>query len=144
MYPNFYNKEYVLTNLITLRLALPSRGDVVVFQAPPDPGKDFIKRVMGLPGDTVMLHNGDLYINGQKFDQHIFLKDDVKSYGGRFLGDDKTITVPEGNYFVMGDNRMNSSDSREWGFVPQNKLIGISFFAYWPINQIHLITNPLK
>lgn len=144
MYPNFYNREYILTNLITLRFALPSRGDVVVFQAPPAPDKDFIKRVIGLPGDTIMLHNGDVYINSQKLDQHVFLKTDVRTYGGRFLNDDKPITVPDSNYFVMGDNRMNSSDSREWGFVPQNKLIGLSFFAYWPVNMVHVITNPLK
>jgi signal peptidase I len=144
MYPNFQDREYVLTNLITLRVGNPIQGDVVVFKAPPDPEKDFIKRVIGVAGDTIMLKDGDVYVNGQLFDQSSFLKPDVKTYGGSFLQDGQTITVPQGNFFVMGDNRPYSSDSREWGFVPQSNLIGKSFFAYWPLNNMGLISNPLK
>lgn len=144
MYPNFLNSQYVLTNLITLRFHQPVRGDVIVFVAPPEPDKDFIKRVIGLPGDTIMLQSGDVYLNGKKFDENSFLKPDVKTYGGSFLKDGETITVPAGEYFVMGDNRPYSSDSREWGFVPQGNVIGESMFVYWPITQAHAVSNPLK
>lgn len=143
MFPNFHDKEYVLTNLITLRLGPISRGDVIVFKAPPDPEKDFIKRVIGLPGDTVMVKDGDVYVNGQLYDESSYLNPSVKTFGGTFLRDNDTITVPTDNYFVMGDNRPYSSDSREWGFVPAQNVIGKSFFIYWPINRMQVITNPL-
>lgn len=144
MFPNFKNSQYVLTNLITLRFHKPVRGDVIVFKAPPEPDKDFIKRVIGLPGDTVMVNNGNVYVNGQQLDQSTFLNQDVKTYGGSFLKDGETVTVPAGKYFVMGDNRPYSSDSREWGFVPEGNIIGESMFVYWPVTEAHAVTNPLK
>lgn len=143
MFPNFHDKEYVLTNLITLRFGSIVRGDVIVFKAPPDPEKDFIKRVIGLPGDTVMVRDGDVYVNGQLYDESSYLNSSVKTFGGTFLRDNDTITVPEGNYFVMGDNRPYSSDSREWGFVPMANVIGKSFFVYWPLNEMRGVTNPV-
>jgi len=144
MYPNFLNNEYVLTNLITLRVGPPVQGDVIVFKAPPDPTKDFIKRVVGLPGYTVMVNNGSVYVNGELYDESGYLKPDVKTYGGAFLKDGETITVPSGEYFVMGDNRPYSSDSREWGFVPASNIIGKSFFVYWPPQDMHVINNPIN
>lgn len=142
MHPNFLDGEYVLTNLIVLRFQNPHLGDVVVFKAPPDPEKDFIKRVIGVTGDSVMLHGGDVYVNGKMLDQSGFLSPDVKTYGGSFLKEDETITVPDGEYFVMGDNRPYSSDSREWGFVKNDEIIGESMFIYWPANQAKWIKNP--
>ncbi|HEX7041908.1 MAG TPA: signal peptidase I [Patescibacteria group bacterium] len=144
MYPNFHDQQYVLTNLITLRFGAPVRGDVIVFKAPPDPDKDFIKRVIGLPGDTVMVKDGGVYVNGNFLDESSYLSSDVKTYGGAFLKDGDTITVPSGEYFVMGDNRQYSSDSREWGFVPSENIIGKSFLIYWPLNEAKTIGNPLK
>lgn len=144
MFPNFHDQEYVLTNLITLKFAPVARGDVIVFKAPPDPEKDFIKRVIGLPGDTVMVKDGDVYVNGQLYNENSYLNQSVKTFGGTFLRDNDTITVPSGNYFVMGDNRPYSSDSREWGFVPVGNIIGKSFFVYWPLNEMQVVTNPLS
>ena len=144
MFPNFKDKEYVLTNLITLRFGHPVRGDVIVFKAPPSPDKDFIKRVIGVAGDTVMVQNGDVFVNGQQLDESAYLHPDVKTTGGSFLDEGKTITVPDANYFVMGDNRQYSSDSREWGFVPEKNIIGKSFFAYFPLNMVGFIHNPYK
>lgn len=143
MFPNFHDQEYVLTNLITLRFGQPVQGDVIVFKAPPDPDKDFIKRVVGLPGDTVMVKDGSVYVNGSLYDESSYLKDDVKTYGGAFLKDGDTTTVPSGEYFVMGDNRPYSSDSREWGFVPSGNIIGKSFLVYWPMNEVRVVNNPL-
>jgi len=133
MVPNFKDKEYVLTNLITLRFHTPRQGDVIVFQAPPAPDKDFIKRVIGEPGDTVMVKNGSVYVNGQLYDESSYLKPEVKTYGGSFLQDNQTVTVPPDNYFVMGDNRTNSRDSRYWGFVPRENILGRPLFVYWSI-----------
>ena len=144
MYPNFKDKQYVLTNLITLRFNKPKLGDVLVFKAPPDPDKDFIKRVIGMPGDTVMIQNGEVYVNSQKLDESPYLSSDVKTYGGAFLKDGDTVTVPADEYFVMGDNRPYSSDSREWGFVPTKNIIGESMLVYWPINEVEFIHNPYQ
>ena len=142
MYPNFYDKEYVITNLIALRLGHPKIGDVVVFKAPPDPSRDYIKRIIGKPGDTIYVKDGSVYLNNKLLDESSYLKPDVKTYSGQFLAEDKPITVPEGYYFVMGDNRLFSSDSREWGFVKEQEIIGESMLVYWPINRMRFIKNP--
>ncbi len=142
MYPNFHDKEYVLTNLIVLRFSNPKLGDVIVFKAPPEPDKDYIKRVIGMPGDTISLENGGVVLNGKPLDESKYLKPDVKTYSGAFLKEGDTIKVPSNKYFVMGDNRMESSDSREWGFVDKNAIIGESLFVYWPLNRLRAVANP--
>lgn len=143
MFPNFHDKEFVLTNLITLRLGPIVKGDVIVFKAPPDPEKDFIKRVIGVPGDTVMVKEGSVYVNAAPYNESSYLNSDVKTYAGTFLREGETITVPVSEYFVMGDNRSYSSDSREWGFVPSANIIGKSFFVYWPPTALRGVTNPV-
>lgn len=142
MYPTFKNGEYILTNLIAVKTNGIERGDVIVFKAPPDREKDFIKRVIGLPGDTVLLKNGFVYLNGKRLDESVYLHSDVRTYGGSFLKDGEEFTVPDGNYLVFGDNRPFSSDSREWGLLNQNMIIGKSFFVYWPVTSMRLVHNP--
>ncbi len=144
MYPTFKNKEYILTNLIGLRFDDPQRGDVIVFHAPNDPDKDFIKRVMAIPGDTVYVKEGLVYVNNKEVNEDKYLNSDVKTYGGSFLKEDVSVTVPDGDYIVMGDNRPHSSDSREWGFLPKEKIIGESLFVYWPVKTMRVIENPFK
>ncbi len=139
MYPNYHNGEYILTNLIALRISPIARGEVLVFQAPPDKEKDYIKRVIGLPGDRVMLKAGNVYLNETKLDESDYLASTVQTNPGSFMSDDQEITVPADNYFVLGDNRPESSDSREWGFVSRDKIIGKSFFVYWPLNRMRLV-----
>lgn len=142
MFPTYKNKEYILTNLIGLRFGPPQRGDVIVFKAPTDNEKDFIKRVIGRAGDTVQLKEGYVYVNGAQLDESAYLGSDVRTYGGAFLKEGEIVTVPQGDYIVMGDNRMYSSDSREWGLLSSNAVIGISFFVYWPINTARIVKNP--
>lgn len=142
MYPNFYNKEYVLTNLIVLRFKEPKLGDVVVFKAPPEPEKDYIKRIIGTPGDTIMIDQGKVNLNGKLLDESKYLKSSVFTYSGAFLPEGQTVKVPDGKYFVLGDNRTGSSDSREWGFVKKSELIGESLFVYLPLNRMRIINNP--
>lgn len=140
MFPNFENGEYVLTNLISLRFGHLDRGQVIVFHSPTEKNKDFIKRIIGLPGDTVGLSNGDVTVNGKKIDQS-FLPPHLRTNGGAFLQEGQQVVVPEGQYFVMGDNRDYSSDSREWGFVTKKKIIGKSFAVYWPISRFRLVEH---
>lgn len=142
MYPNLHNNEYLITNVISQKIGNPKLGDIVVFKAPNEPDKDFIKRVIGVAGDTVSIKNGDVYLNGNQLDESEYLKPEVKTYGGSFLREGDEVTVPEGYFFVLGDNRSYSSDSREWGFVPKKNIIGSSFFIYWPISSAGLIKNP--
>lgn len=142
MFPTFHNEEYILTNLISLNFSELKKGDVVVFKAPNSPEKDFIKRIIGTTGDTVSVKDGDVYVNSQRLDESVYLNSEVKTYGGSFLAEGQTATVPEGKYFVLGDNRPYSSDSREWGFVKKNEIIGLSFWVYWPVDKMRLVKNP--
>lgn len=142
MYPYLKDKEYVLTNLLTKRFFEFKRGDVVVFKAPTDPDKDFIKRILASPGDSIMIKNSKIYVNGREINEKAYLDPSVQTNGGAFLKEGESVTVPSQNYFVLGDNRSESSDSREWGFVPKNNIIGKSFFVYWPVSRAMLIKNP--
>ena len=143
MNPNFYDKEYILTNLIILRFKEPIAGDVVVFKAPPEPEKDYIKIVIGVPGNTVSIQDSQVYVNGKLFDESKYLSSSVKTFPGAFLREGDTVTVPDEQYFVMGDNRNASSDSREWGFVKKQDIIGESLFVYLPVNKMRFVENPL-
>jgi len=144
MFPNFLNKEYVLTNLISLRFSDPKKGEVIVFKSPTDAEKDYIKRVIGVPGDTVEVRNGQIFVNGKLLDESPYLNTSVKTFGGAFLKEGVSVTVPDGQYFVMGDNRLYSSDSREWGFVTKEAIIGRSFLVYWPLSDVKIIKNPFS
>lgn len=103
----------------------PDRGDIMIFRFPKDPKKDYIKRVIGLPGDKVKVYHGQVYVNGD-----VLLEDDY--IAERPFNDYDEVTVPEGHYFVMGDNRNHSSDSRVWGFVPRDNIEGRALFVFWP------------
>lgn len=106
----------------------PQRGDIVVFRAPTQPDKDFIKRVIGLPGDTVLIKNGQVTVNGQVLDEPFIHFPAAYTYP--FDGQPKTI--PDGTYFVLGDNRPNSSDSHLGWVVPVDNLVGKAWVSYWP------------
>ena len=117
-----------------------SRGDIIVFKYPEDPERDFIKRVIGLPGETVELRNKKVFIDGQPIDepyvQYLFTPSDEE---GPFDFDVRMkygpVTVPEGQYFMMGDNRDNSQDSRYWGFLPQEYVKGKALFVYFSFGE---------
>ncbi len=142
MYPNFTDREYILTNIIILNLEKPKKGEIIVFKAPPDPEKDFIKRVIATPGDRIYIKDGSVFLNGGKLDESKYLQSNVKTYGGSFLKEGQEVEVPQESYFVMGDNRTYSSDSREWRFVPKKSIIGKSFFVYWPPGKMGIIKSP--
>ena len=131
MLPNYVNGQYYLTNKMVYKSANPARGEVVVFKYPKEPDGDFIKRIIGVPNDVVSIQNGRVFINNQPLDESSYLKPDVQTYGGAFLQEGQQITVPADSYFVLGDNRPHSSDSREWGFVPRQNIIGKIGLCYY-------------
>ena len=139
MVPTLHDSEYVLTDKLTYRwLRKPQAGDIVVFQAPENEKFDFIKRVIALSGDTVELRDGVVYVNNQPLAEP-YLPLSYQTNGGAFLVNNQRYLVPEGGYVVMGDNRRFSSDSREWGPVPTDHVIGRAWFRYWPPNKIGTI-----
>lgn len=141
MSPTFHNGEILLSFLLPVRFNDLKQGDVVVFHSPTEQDRLFIKRIIGVPGETISLQDGKVYINGKKFDESSYLDSSVITYGSAFLAEGEVKRVPEGTFFVMGDNRENSSDSRSWGFLDYSKLIGKSIIRVWPFE---FITNPFK
>lgn len=140
MYPTFYDGEYILTDKISYRFNPPHRGDVVIFKAPKNHELDYIKRVIGLPGEIVMVKNGKVYLNNQLLPES-YLSSDVVTDAGTFLHEGVNFTIPSGEYIVMGDNRPHSSDSREWGTVKTEEFIGRAWLRYWPITRMTFIPS---
>jgi len=130
-----------LTNKLTYRFKEPHRGDVIVFKAPQNNNYDYIKRIVGLPGETVKIADGIIYINDLPLNESAYLDKDLETLSGLFLTEGKTYTIPESEYLVMGDNRNHSSDSKDWGTVPKENIIGLAWFRYWPVNSLGLLTS---
>lgn len=141
MDPNFPDKEYLLTEKVSYYLHSPARGDVVVFKPPNSEDDEFIKRIVGLPEDEIMVNNGRVYINNKILDEK-YLSSSLYTSGGGFLEDGANFTVPEGTYFVMGDNRPHSSDSRSWGPITKDKITGRAWVIYWPMNLSGVVPKP--
>jgi signal peptidase I len=134
MAPLLSDQERIFINKIVYRFEPIERGDVVVFWYPLDKSKSFIKRVIGLPGESIELRAGLLYVNGKE-QKEIYIPPsylDGSSYG--------PITIPEGNYFVMGDHRDSSNDSRVFGPVGRPYIYGKAVFAYWPVDHFGSLT----
>ncbi len=132
MEPNFPDREFILTDKVKYRLGEPARGDVVVFEAPGTNGEEFIKRIIGLPGEEISINGSKIHINGKELVEN-YLAKEVLTRGNAFLAEGKTIKVPADHFFVLGDNREASSDSRVWGFVPKANIRGRAWVVYWPI-----------
>ena len=128
-----YGTRIPFTDKRIWKIRDPKRGDVIVFEFPPDRSKDFIKRVIGVPGDMIMVRNKHVYVNGIPYrNPHAMHTDPEVLPGSRSPRDNfGPVRVPAGDYFVMGDNRDNSYDSRFWGFVPNSDILGPAFIKYW-------------
>jgi signal peptidase I len=137
MLPNLHNGEYILVDKVTYAVSSPRRGDIVVFRAVPaqEPNKDFIKRIIGLPGETVSVHNNTVYINGHVLREPYHHLPSNYSFGPR--------TVPPGQYFVLGDHRGNSDDSHMWTstWLPRKEIIGQAMVSYWPPSDAHVFVG---
>lgn len=140
MVPNFHNNDYIITNKLIYKFQKPERGQVIVFKNPRDNSQDFIKRIIGLPGEKVKIQSCHVYINDSLIHES-YLDSNLCTAAGLFLTEGVDITVPADHYIVLGDNRMFSSDSREWGFIQKGDIIGEAAFRYWPQNDIGLINQ---
>jgi len=139
MEPTFYNGNYLLIDELSYRFRSPERGEVVVFRYPGDQKSFYIKRIIGLPGERIELSDGEISV--YKGDEKIELKE-AYVRGGYTQGSFET-TLGDGEYFVMGDNRNFSFDSRSWGALSENNLIGTVRLRLWPINQAQAFSAPV-
>jgi len=139
MLPTFENNEYLLTNKITYRFNEPKRGDIVIFKAPHNKKFDYIKRIIALPKEKISLKGGKIFINNARLDESNYLTESTYTKGSHFLPEGGELVVPEGQYFVAGDNRPHSSDSREWGYISMKNIIGKAWLRYWPPSKFGLI-----
>lgn len=127
MEPSFTEDEFIMVNKLTYRFSDPRRGDVIIFDPPFSSSYPFIKRVVGLPGETVEIRHGDIYINGRLLNETPDMGDPNR--------DIAPTRVEKGRYFVLGDNRDNSRDSTEGWTVPRDNIIGRSWMVYWPLSK---------
>ena len=123
MRPTLDDGQYILVNRMSYRSNIPEYGDIVVFHFPVDPDQDFIKRIIGLPGDEVTILDGQVSVNDNILNEPYIAA--TPQYVGQWR-------VPDGQFFVLGDNRNNSSDSHSWGAVPLENIIGKAVTVYWP------------
>ncbi|MFU8774083.1 MAG: signal peptidase I [Anaerolineales bacterium] len=132
MEPTLQKGNFVIVNKLAYQFGSPQRGDIVVFRYPPNPIEQYIKRIIGLPGEIVRINAGQVQINGEILTEPYLLDSTVR--GGEWQ-------VPADSYFVLGDNRNNSSDSRVWGMVPADNLIGKALVIYWPPDRWNVLGN---
>ena len=140
MLPNFQSGEYLIGNKISYKFSEPQRGDVVIFEY--NEHTDYIKRIVGLPGEQIALQNGQILINNKRLDESHYLEGSVLTAGGDYLQEGTSVDIPNSHYFVCGDNRPNSSDSRDFGPISGDKIKGKAWLVYFPFSDFRLITHP--
>jgi len=136
MLPNFSTDQFIIVNRLSYVLGEPRRGDVVVFHNPADTSHDFIKRVIGLPGETITIEGGRVYANGQRLEEPY-----IQNFC-RGTVCDGTWNIGPDQYFVLGDNRSSSRDSHNFGPISRELLVGRAFIRYWPPSDWAVITHP--
>jgi signal peptidase I len=148
MDPTYATGQYLIVDELSYKFESPKRGDVIVFKYPLDPSKYFIKRVIGLPGETVSLKSGTVTITSNSLATPLVLNEPYIKLSKTDGSDDKIITLDTGtkeaptkNYFVMGDNRVASSDSRMWGVLPEKLIVGRAFVRLFPFDKMSLLIN---
>ena len=134
MLPSLGDAEFLVVNKLAYLSTDPTRGDVIVFRSPRSPDEDLVKRVVGLPSETVEVLNGQVFVNGQVLDESNYLQNDIAR-------DSPATTVPADAYFVMGDNRRQSRDSRDIGAIPRASIIGRVWVVYWPLEKIGAVPD---
>jgi len=140
MEPNFYDHEYLIIDEISYRFNEPQRGDIVVFRYPNDPRQFFIKRVIGLPGERLVVSGGQITVYNQENPDGLLL-DENGYLGTAFTPGDEDVELGAGEYFLMGDNRTASMDSRSFGPVPQDFIIGRVWFRGWPPEKMGFLSG---
>ena len=140
MEPNFYQGDYLIVDELSYQFRAPQRGEVIVFKYPQDPSQRYIKRIVGLPGETVQIQGGKVFVyqdgQAQALDELAYLAQFVSTTG------DMEMTLDKNEYFVLGDNRLVSADSRRWGSLPEENIIGRVFLRVWPFAALAKIEIP--
>jgi signal peptidase I len=139
MEPNFHDNEYIIIDKLSYRMREPQRGEVIVFHPPNDPTQNYIKRILGLPGETVKIDNGDVYVNGAKIDEAYL---GGQNHHTEQINQRTPVTLGAGEYFVLGDNRMHSSDSREWGVLTKTNIEGRTWLVVFPLEEFKVVKAP--
>ncbi len=139
MEPNFHDKEYIIIDKLSYRFHQPKRGEVLVFHPPVAVGQNYIKRVIGLPGETIVIDQNAVTINGKKIDEPYL--GSIANQPDQF-GTHINTTLGKDEYFVLGDNRNHSSDSREWGKLPAANIEGRTWFVAIPTKNFHFVQTP--
>ncbi len=133
MEPNLHDQERLMVDKWTYMFHPPARGDVVVFVAPPQPTLDYVKRIVAIPGDTLTIRNTTVIVDGVTLNEtYINPANQGNPFAEKRI---ENMVIPPGDYFVLGDNRANSSDSRDWGLLPRKNIIGRAALVYWPLRQ---------
>lgn len=132
MKPTLHEGQFILVNKLAYRIGDYQRGDVIVFHYPRNPAEDYIKRLIGRPGDTITIQGGQVFVNDELLEETYI--SGPPSYTN-------TWNVPEGQLFVLGDNRNQSSDSHSWGFVPVENVVGKAMVIYWPLDELRLLNQ---
>jgi signal peptidase I len=132
MEPNIIPDEYVVSERLSYYFSQPKRGDVIVFGTGSLSDDDFIDRIVGLPGEYISIHDGHVYINNMLLSEP-YLTNDIQTESGPYIAE-SNVRIPDNEYAVLGDNRGNSNDSRAFGFIKNNSIIGKIFYIYWPAN----------
>ena len=135
MEPSFEDGDYLLIDEISYRFNRPERGDVIIFRYPQDTSQFFIKRIIGLPEETVEIKNNKVTVYNKKTPQGFSLDEKYLSANQQTLGD-MVLKLDDNDYFVLGDNRLQSSDSRRWGTVNKTLIVGRAFLRPWPVNRM--------
>lgn len=134
MEPNFHDYEYLVIDELSYRLRDPQRGEVVVLKDPSNPEQFFIKRIIGLPGEKVVVRDGHVRINGEVLDETVYLDSSVRTTGS------DNVTLGDNEYYVMGDNRPASLDSRVFGPVAENEFVGRTWIRAWPPSRLDVFS----
>jgi len=134
MLPTLQPGEFILVNKLAYKLSDIRGGDIIIFHFPQDPREEYIKRVIGVPGDVINVQNNNVFVNNRA------LTEPYISAAPQYTG---SWTVPQGQVFVLGDNRNQSSDSHSWGFVPVENVVGKALVIYWPFDQAKILSQPL-
>lgn len=137
MLPNLHDREQIFTDRLSYLLGKLKRGDVVVFKSPRSPD-DYIKRIVGMPGDVVTIQENKVYVNG-KLLMEDYLPQDLPTPPGSFATEGEAIKLEGDQYFVLGDNRGNSSDSRSWGPIKNDKIVGRAWIVYLPLGSFRVV-----
>jgi len=139
MRPTLIEGDRILVNKFIYKFKEPKRGDVIVFVSPEDKKKDFIKRLVGLPGEKVEIANGTILVNDRALSEGLVMRERYYYNRGDFGVKGEAVEVPEDALYALGDNSISSRDSRYWGFLPKKYLIGKAFLIYWPPTRIRMV-----